>query len=252
MRLLKPTFRIASLLLLLAATACNGSFQERPRLVVYVVVDQLRGDLLERYDSLFSRGIRRLLDNGYRFLSTTHDHGKTSTAVGHATLSTGVYPFRNGIVGNEWLERTPDGWTGVYSVEDTLTHILGMPVLEGRSPKNLWRSGLADWIAEADSGAIVVSASRKDRAAITMAGNARGHVYWIPDGQGRWVTSSFYAADYPDWIQRLNRIRMPEIFGDSIWEQAGRTRRNTRETESTPSSPTGSMTNTGTPLVRAP
>jgi len=204
---------------LLGAVACSGGFQKQPKLVVYVVVDQLRGDLLERYDSLFSGGFRRLHDGGFKFLSATHDHSKTSTAVGHATLSTGVFPFRNGILGNEWLQRKPEGWGTVYSVEDTLTHILGLPALEGRSPENLLRGGLADWISEADSGAIIVSASRKDRAAITMAGKTRGHVYWIPEGGGRWVTSSFYTKEYPGWIERLNRVDMPEIFGDSIWEQ---------------------------------
>lgn len=205
--------------LLLVGFACTGTLEERPRLVVFLVVDQLRGDLLERYDSLFSGGIRRLHDGGFRFLSATHDHAKTSTAVGHATLSTGVFPSRNGIVGNEWLERTPDGWRSVYSVEDTLTHILGLPVLEGRSPQNLLRGGLADWIMAADSGAVVVSASRKDRAAITMAGKTRGHVFWITENEGRFATSTFYAADYPAWVERINRLEMPSIFADSIWEQ---------------------------------
>jgi len=213
------SLRASLLFALLGVSACTGGFQERPGLVVYVVVDQLRGDLLERYDSLFTGGFRRLHDEGFRFLSVTHDHAKTSTAAGHATLSTGVFPFRSGIVANEWLERTADGWRSVYSVEDTLTHILGLPVLEGRSPKNLLRGGLADWIAEADSGAIVVSASRKDRAAITMAGKTRGHVYWITENQGRFVTSGFYADDYPAWVVRVNRDEMPRIFGDSIWEQ---------------------------------
>ncbi|MGD2124393.1 MAG: alkaline phosphatase family protein [Gemmatimonadota bacterium] len=188
-------------------------------MVVYVVVDQLRGDLLERYDSLFTSGLRRLHDDGYRFLSATHDHAKTATAVGHATLSTGVFPSRSGIVGNDWLERTPDGWTSVYSVEDTLTHILGLPSLEGRSPSNLLRGGLADWVAEADSGAIIVSASRKDRAAVTMAGKTRGHTYWIAENEAQWITSSFYADAYPAWVERLNLTKMPVLFGDSIWEQ---------------------------------
>lgn len=198
---------------------CGSQFREGPTLVVYVVVDQLRGDLLERYDSLFTGGFRRLHDDGYRFLSATHDHAKTATAAGHATLSTGVFPSRNGIVNNEWLERAPDGWRSVYSVEDTLTHILGLPALAGRSPKNLLRAGLADWITEADSGAIVVSASRKDRAAVTMSGKTRGHTYWIAENEAQWVTSSFYADAYPDWVERLNLIKMPALFGDSIWEQ---------------------------------
>jgi len=219
MSVLKGHFQAVLPFVLLGASACSGGFQEQPALVVYVSVDQLRGDLLEHYDSLFTGGFRRLHDDGFRFLAATHDHGKTATAAGHATLSTGVFPSRSGIVNNEWLERTPEGWRSVYSVEDTLTHILGMPVMEGRSPRNLLRGGLADWIVDADSGAIVVSASRKDRAAITMAGKTRGHVYWIPENGAQWVTSSFFASDYPGWVKRINRDEMPRIFGDSIWEQ---------------------------------
>jgi predicted AlkP superfamily pyrophosphatase or phosphodiesterase len=219
---MKATIRSLGLVLsvlVLAVASCGLGQREPPTLVVLVSLDQVRGDLLERYDSLFSGGFRRLHDDGFRFLNATHFHSQTSTAAGHATLATGVFPSRSGIVGNEWRERTIDGWRLVYSVEDTLAHILGMPAIEGRSPKNLLRGGLADWISEADSGAIVVSGSRKDRAAITMAGKTRGHVYWITENEGRWVTSSFYADDYPGWIERLNRDDMPRIFGDSIWEQ---------------------------------
>jgi len=219
---MKVPFRTGGLILsmlVLAVASCDLGQREPPSLVVFVSLDQVRGDLLERYDAHFTSGFRRLHDDGFRFLNATHLHSKTATAVGHATLSTGVFPARSGIVGNEWRERTTDGWSLVYSVEDTLTHILGLPAMEGRSPKNLLRGGLADWISEADSGAIIVSGSRKDRAAVTMAGKARGHVYWIPANEGRWVTSSFYADDYPGWISRLNREQMPRIFGDSIWEQ---------------------------------
>ena len=219
MRTRTKRFQTVLLVSLLSIVASTCGFQKQPTLVVYVVVDQLRGDLLERYDSLFTGGFRRLHDGGFKFLSASHYHAKTATAAGHATLSTGVFPYRNGIVANEWLKRTPEGWQSVYSVEDTLTHILGFPALEGRSSRNLLRGGLADWISGADSGAIVVTASRKDRAAIGMAGKAQGHVYWIPANGARFVTSSFYAADYPGWVERLNRVDMPEIFGDSIWEQ---------------------------------
>jgi arylsulfatase A-like enzyme len=220
----KPTaatigFALLSGMSVVGTSGCTGGFPERPALVVYVVIDQLRGDLLERYDSLFTGGFRRLHDNGFRFLSAAHEHAKTATAPGHATLSTGVFPSRSGIVGNEWMERTPDGWRTVYSVEDTLTHILGLPALEGRSPANLLRGGLADWISEADSGATVVSASRKDRAAVTMSGKTRGQTYWIAENEAQWVTSSFYMDAYPAWVERINLIRMPALFGDSIWEQ---------------------------------
>ena len=205
--------------LTLSMPGCSSWFREPPALVVLVVVDQLRGDLLERYDSLFTGGFRRLHDGGLRFPNATHDHAKTATAAGHATLATGVFPSRNGIVANSWLERTQSGWQSVYSVEDSLSHILGFPAMDGRSPRNILREGLADWIQAADSGAIILSASRKDRAAIGMATRSRGQVYWITQDQARFVTSSFYVDTYPGWIERFNREAMPRIFGDSIWEQ---------------------------------
>ena len=206
-------------LAVLLAGACSHEVQEPPALVVYVVIDQLRADLVERYDSLFTGGLRRVLDDGMRFTQVTHDHANTETAVGHAVLSTGAHPSRNGIVANQWLERTTDGWRSVYSVEDTMAHILGHPAMAGRSPSNLLRGGLADWVVAADSGALVVSVSRKDRAAIAMAGRTRGHVYWITPNEGRFVTSSFYADRYPPWVEGFNRAQMPRIFGDSVWEQ---------------------------------
>ncbi len=203
----------------LALAGCGNGPEHRPTLVVSVSVDQLRGDLLEHYDSLWTGGFRRLHDGGMRFTGATHDHSKTATAVGHTVLATGVFPYRSGIVGNSWLERTPEGWQNVYSYGDTLVHILGVPTLEGRSPRNNARSGLADWILAADSGAVAVSISRKDRAAIGMAAQARGHVYWITENEGRFVTSSYYADAYPAWVDRFNRTVMPRVMGDSIWEQ---------------------------------
>ena len=216
---IKKVWVLSTLVLLVTLSSCGLLVPQRPALVVFVVVDQLRGDLLEQYDSVFTGGFRRLHDEGFRFRNATHDHAKTATGPGHATLGTGVFPSRNGIVGNDWLERTPDGWQSVYCMEDTLSHILGFPAMEGRSPANIQRSGLADWILLADSGAIILSASRKDRAAIGMAARAQGNVYWITQNQGQFVTSSYYATAYPGWVERFNSERMPRIFGDSIWEQ---------------------------------
>jgi hypothetical protein len=219
MRFANQGLRAGFTALLLIATGCLGRGGDQPSLVVYVSVDQLRGDLLEHYDALFTGGFRRLHDEGFRFTEATHLHAKTTTAAGHATLGTGVFPFRSGIVNNEWLEQTADGWRTVYSLEDTLSHILGHPAMAGRSPKNILRSGLADWIQDADSAAIVASISRKDRAAIGMSAQAKGHIYWITENDGQFVTSSFYANAYPGWVEQFNRRVMPQFFGDSIWEQ---------------------------------
>ena len=189
-----------------------------PTLIVFVVVDQLRGDLLDRYDEVFTGGLRRLLDAGLVFEGASHRHAETTTAVGHASLSTGVAPSRHGLAGNTWTERRPDGsLVEVYAVADSLSPIVGVPDLPGRSPANLLRGGLADWVLDHDPDARVVSLSTKDRAAIPMAGRTRGHVYWIAPTEGRFVTSTYYRDRYPDWLERFNRTRMPALLGDSVW-----------------------------------
>ena len=96
--------------------------------------------------------------------------------------------------------------------------ILGYPTMPGRSPANLYRGGLPDWISEADAGARVVSISRKDRSAIGFAGRAAGEVYWMTDPVAGFITSSHYRSEYPDWVLRFNREVMPGIYSDTVWE----------------------------------
>lgn len=193
--------------------------QERPRLVVLIAIDQMRGDLLDRYATVFTGGFRRFLDQGYRFTVASHAHAHTETAAGHATISTGVFPSRSGIVANDWAQRTPDGWRNTYSLSDPESPLLGLPGAPGRSPRNMLRTGLADWILAADPGSRGVALSAKDRAAITMAGLARLETYWLVPSLARFVTSEFYRADYPGWVTRFNDERMPEIVKDSVWAQ---------------------------------
>lgn len=219
--------------LVVALAACSGA-DERPgdaaaepssdsappRLLVLVSVDQLRGDLLTRYDDLFTGGIRRLLDRGASFANTTHDHAETATAPGHTTLATGVHPRRHGIAGNTWFELRDGGWRGVYAVEDPEARILADPGMPGRSPVNIRRDGIADWVRAANPGARIVAISRKDRAAITMGGRAPNHVYWLGLGNAvdGFTTSTFYRDTLPTWVQEANARIAPELWADSVWE----------------------------------
>ena len=108
----------------------------------------------------------------------------------------------------------------MYAVGDPNAAIVGEPRMAGRSPKNLLRGGLADWIQAADPDAVVVSISGKDRAAIALAGKTRGQVYWIAPGIARFVTSTYYRSEYPDWVTRFNQTVMPALWADTTWEQA--------------------------------
>ncbi len=204
---------------LAGATCAAQTVDEGPRLVVMISVDQLRADLVERYAPAFTGGFGRLLDSGFRFSEASHAHANTETAVGHATLSTGVFPSRSGIVANNWSFMANGSWEDMYAVEDPDARIVGMPDAPGRSPRNLLRGGLADWVLAADPEARVASISLKDRAAITMAGKTRSQVYWIVPAAGRFVTSTYYRDEYPGWVDRFNTEVMPGLLADTAWTE---------------------------------
>lgn len=212
---------MACLVAAFATTPPPGEAQapaEGPQLVVLISIDQLRGDLLEHYAPMFTGGLRRFLDEGHRYTQASHAHANTETAVGHATLSTGVFPSRSGIVANNWAVLESGSWRDMYAVEDPGSEILGLPRLPGRSPRNLLRDGLADWVLAADPEARVASISSKDRSAITLAGRTRGEVYWL--ASGRFVTSRYYRRGYPGWVQRFNQEVMPTLLTDTVWESS--------------------------------
>ena len=207
-------------LLLTRAPEARAQTGESPNLVVMIVVDQLDGDLVSRYESLFQGGFRRFLDQGHRFTRASHAHAMTETAPGHATLATGVFPSRHGIVANAWRQRSGFTWAEMYAVGDSLSPIVAFEnqsALEGRSPRNMLREGLADWVLAQDPEARTVSISKKDRAAVTMAGQTRANAWWLLDQLGLFVTSRHYASTYPDWIRRFNRDVMPRFASDSEW-----------------------------------
>src|SRR5688572_16702723 len=197
--------RIAALALLatcgIGAIACAstpengtpGASSDRPALVMLVVVDQLRSDLLDKYADFYTGGFKRLRDEGHAFTNAAHDHAGTSTAPGHATLSTGVYPSRHGIIGNLWLEQSGGNWVPVENIDDTTVKIVGFAEPRGASPIHLKRSGFAEWLVSANPRSKVASVSGKDRGAIQPAAHARSaYVYWFEGALGRFVTSTYY------------------------------------------------------------
>lgn len=195
----------------------GSTLLEEPRLVVFLVVDQLRGDLLTRYHPVFSGGLKRLMDEGLSYPQALHAHAATETSPGHAALSTGVFPARAGIPANAWREERRGERRSVINVVDPDYPLVGAPELPGASPEVLRREGLADWVLAADRDARVVSISAKDRAAVLMAGKSRAIVYWFSSQLGRFVTSTFYRAEDPSWVGRFNDEVMPRFRSDSVW-----------------------------------
>ncbi len=212
------THRLA--LLALCALACARAPEPpapaaAPALIVWITVDQLRGDLLDHYRPVWTGGFRRLLSEGRVYANASHDHGRTVTAAGHASLSTGVHPSTHGIVGNAWYERSGERWVQMSNVGDSTVRTVGAG-LPGVSPRNLMRTGLADWMVAADPASMVASVSGKDRGAILPAGHVKGHVYWF-EPAGGFVTSTYYRDSLPTWVTRFNSNVVTRYMVDTVW-----------------------------------
>ncbi|MFC1660225.1 alkaline phosphatase family protein [Gemmatimonadota bacterium] len=200
-----------------AARAGQGPSHGEASLVVVLVVDQLRGDLLGRYADVFTGGLKRLLDEGLQFTNALHGHAATETSPGHAAISTGVFPSRAGIPANTWREGDRPDLRLVENVIDMEESLTGLDGFPGASPRVLLRPGLADWIRDVDQEVRVVSVSGKARAAVLMAGKALGDVFWFDGRVGRFVTSSYYRDRNPLWLDRFNAEVMQAYRADSIW-----------------------------------
>jgi predicted AlkP superfamily pyrophosphatase or phosphodiesterase len=193
---------------------------DKPTLVVQVLVDQLRADLLDRYADLFTGGFKRLHDQGHNYVNATHDHAATETAVGHTTLATGVYPSRHGIIANAWYQQQNGQWAFVSNVGDPAVQIVGAPGRPGVSPHYNQRSGFAEWVVAANPKSIIASVSGKDRGAVQPAAHVKSaYVYWFDSFVGRFVTSTYYRNSDPSWVTEFNTKVLDTHLADSVWNQ---------------------------------
>jgi predicted AlkP superfamily pyrophosphatase or phosphodiesterase len=163
-------------------------------------------------------GFRRLLGDGTHYANAHYDHSTTFTAVGHATLFTGGGPAQHGIAGNDWFDTRSR--RHVYSVEDAWHTILGARAAkphEGASPRNLTSTTIGDEMIAATAGrAKVFGVSLKDRGAV-IAGGLRGKSFWYDKDTGRFVTSTYYYGEYPEWVRAFNDARPADAWLGKTW-----------------------------------
>ena len=177
----------------------------RPRLVVGLVIDQMRWDYLYRYyDRYGSDGFKRLLGQGFSCENTLINYLPSYTAVGHTTIFTGSVPALDGITGNDWTEQLT-GKT-LYCTADSTVQSVGNESEDGKmSPRNLLVSTITDELRLATNfRSRVVGVSLKDRASILPAGHTATAAFWLDDASGRFITSSYYMKELPDWVNRFN------------------------------------------------
>ena len=203
--------RIAALVLVCTLTlvglprARATAYNNHPRLVIILILDQFRADYLERYRADFKdNGFDLFLDHGAWFPDCYFDYANTKTAPGHAAIGTGAYTDGNGIGSNAWWDLNRNKKRPVSAVEDGRYALVGLPAGEtstpGASPRNLLASTVGDELRLDTMGQSEVwSISLDDLAAILPAGAAANGAFWVDPASGRFITSSYYMPQLPNW-----------------------------------------------------
>jgi predicted AlkP superfamily pyrophosphatase or phosphodiesterase len=190
----------------------------RPKLVVGIVIDQMRWDYLYRYYNRYGNGgFKRLMSKGYSFENNLIPFAPTVTAAGHASIYTGSVPALHGIVGNDWEERLTG--KNMYCVQDKTVQTIGSPSAAGvMSPKNMIASTIGDELRLATNfKSRVFGVALKDRGAILPAGHSANAAYWYDDSTGNWITSSYYMNALPNWVNDFNGEKRSDAFLSTTW-----------------------------------
>lgn len=213
--------RLSLIMILLLApyiTSCGETDKGVPKLILLIVIDQLRNDVLwKNRDKFGGDGFRYLFDNGIYYTNTHYKHATTLTAVGHATIGTGANPSDHGIVGNDWINKVSDRL--VYSVQDERHEIVcdSSSNGEGLSPANLRSTTIGDeLVTSTNSKSKVFSVSIKDRAAILLAGHL-GKAFWYSTDCGQFVSSTYYYQKYPEWYSQWTKEHSFDDFRNHTW-----------------------------------
>lgn len=189
-----------------------------PKLVVGIVVDQMRYDYLVRYwDRYQDDGFKRMVNEGFNCKNNHFNYIPTKTAAGHSSVYTGTTPKTHGIIGNDWYDKKEDRM--VYCTEDASVNSLGTKSDAGKmSPSRLKSSTMTDQLKLATvSRAKVVGVSMKDRGAILPAGHAADAAYWFHGrDEGNWISSDYYMEELPKWVKKFNKSDQAEKY-KKVW-----------------------------------
>lgn len=188
--------------------------ETRPKLIVVIIVDQMRADYLDRFAPYENSGLHFFSTEGADFIHADYQHLPTETCVGHSVLLSGRNPEHTGIVGNEWYDRTTGKME--YCVADSVSTMIGgsgQPV----SPRNLVGENFSDWLQASFPGARVYSLSLKDRAAILMGGHHPQGAFWFSHSNGAFVTSRYYAKELPHWVETFNSRHLADAYAGRTW-----------------------------------
>jgi predicted AlkP superfamily pyrophosphatase or phosphodiesterase len=216
---MKPNKTLNSLLIILFPFLVLGQSNKlpRPKLVIGLVIDQMRWDYLYRYQSRFGPGgFNRLLQYGFHCQNTYLNYVPSYTGPGHASIYTGSVPAIHGIVGNDWIENNEN----YYCASDKKVKGIGGSQKAGQmSPRAMKSTSIGDELRLATNfKSKVYGIALKDRGAIFPAGHSANGAFWFDDSTGNFISSSFYDKELPKWLQHFNAKRWVDTLLQNDWE----------------------------------
>ena len=195
------------LFFLLILLGCSASSEnKKPKLVVAIVIDQMRYDFLENLSHRYSdNGFNRLVNDGFNCKNNFYNYVPTVTGPGHSSISTGSTPKTHGIVGNNWYDR--ERRHSIYCTDDSNYNNVGGDDYSGnKSPNNLLVETFADINKMSNNKSKTISIAIKDRGSILMGGKKADAAYWYYGKErAQWITSTFYMNQIPDWVKEFNK-----------------------------------------------
>lgn len=190
----------------------------KPKLVIGIVIDQMRYDFLYRYAAKYGKGgFRRLMNEGFNSRNAQYPYVPTYTAPGHSSIFTGSIPAINGMVANDWYSRSLK--REIYCTDDSTVHTVGSTGKAGEmSPRNLLVTTITDQLRLSDNfRSRVIGISQKDRASILPAGHTANAAYWLDSQSGNFITSTYYMAALPAWVTTFNALKSADSYLSKPW-----------------------------------
>ncbi len=204
---------------LFALTNLTGQQKKNPKLLVGIIVDQMREEYLYRFYGQYSEnGFKRLMNEGFNCRNLHYNYIPTVTGPGHTSVYAGTTPGIHGIISNDWYDRKLKH--SVYCVDDTAERLVGSEdSKKGASPRNLIPTNISDELKICtNQNAKVIGISLKDRAAVLPAGHMANAAYWLDLKSGNFISSTYYMKKLPDWVSAFNDEKEANKFYESSWK----------------------------------
>lgn len=203
-------------LLLFIGVTAFGQVQ-KPKLVVGIVVDQMRQEYLYRFEKKFGQqGFARLMNEGFMLKNAHYNYVPTETGPGHASIYTGTTPAVHGIIANDWYDRALK--KDVNCVGDSTRKAVGTDAPGAISPWRMLSTTMTDELKiSTQKKGKVIGVSLKDRGAVLPAGHMPDGAYWYDNKTGAMITSTYYKETLPDWVNKFNAKKLPDTYLNQTW-----------------------------------